>query len=98
MDNISAIFNGDVKTPETYLREIARRERDARKKMKLSREALSKKSGVSFGSLKRFEESGNISLTSLVKLAVALDCSGDLDALFRPKKAASIEDIINGEN
>lgn len=98
MDNISAIFNGTLKTPETYLREIAQRERAVRKKMKLSREALSKKSGVSFGSLKRFEESGNISLSSLVKLAVALDCSGDLDTLFRPKKAESIEDIINGEN
>ena len=98
MDNISAIFNGDLKMPETYLREISRREREARKKMKLSREALSKKSGVSYGSLKRFEESGNISLTSLVKLAIALDCSGDLDTLFRPKRAEWIEDIINGEN
>ena len=96
MDNIFTIFNGNLKMPQTYLLQIAERERAIRKKKKLSRAALSEKSNVSYGSLKRFEETGNISLASLIKIAIALDSVEEFETLFRPKKAESIEDIING--
>ncbi len=66
-----------------------------RKKKKLSRAELSKKSNVSYGSLKRFEETGNISLTSLIKLAIALECTEEFETLFRAGKPESIEEIIN---
>lgn len=98
MDNILAIFNGEIKLPETYMTDIAQREKTMRKKLKLSRAGLSKKSNVSYGSLKRFEETGNISLTSLIKLAIALDSAEGFDALFRSKKPTRIEEIINGED
>ena len=98
MDNISAIFNNLLKTPETYMLQIAQRERVIRKKRKLSRADLSKRSNVSYGSLKRFEETGNISLASLIKIAIALDCIDEFESLFRTKKPESIEDIINGRN
>ena len=98
MDNISAIFNDTLKAPETYMQQIAQRERVIRKKMKLSRADLSKRSNVSYGSLKRFEETGNISLASLIKIAIALDCIDEFESLFRTKKPESIEDIINGRN
>lgn len=45
---------------------------------------LSELSGVSLGSLKRFEQTGEISLASLVALAQALECDGDLASLFAP--------------
>ena len=96
MDNISAIFNDLMKTPETYLLQIAQRERMIRKKNRFSRKYLSKKSNVSYGSLKRFEETGNISLASLIKIAIALDCVEDFETLFRARMPESIEDIING--
>lgn len=95
MDNIFAIFNERLKTPETYMIQIARRERAIRKKKKLSQADLSKKSNVSYGSLKRFEETGNISLASLIKIAIALDCVEEFETLFRAEPE-SIEDIING--
>ena len=46
---------------------------------------LSEKSGVSLGSLKRFEQTGEISLASLVALAEALQCEDDLSTLFAPE-------------
>lgn len=98
MDNISAIFNESLKTPETYMKQIARQEKTVRKKRKLSRAALSQRSNVSYGSLKRFEETGNISLSSLIKLAIALGCEEEFSSLFRINKAESIEDIINEED
>lgn len=98
MDNISAIFNESLKTPETYMKQIARQEKTVRKKRKLSRASLSQRSNVSYGSLKRFEETGNISLASLIKLAIALGCEEEFSSLFRTNKAESIEDIINEED
>ena len=98
MDNILAIFNDNIKTPQNTMIQIAQREKVIRKKKKLSRSELSKKSNVSYGSLKRFEETGNISLASLIKIAIALDCIDEFENLFRTKKPESIEDIINGTN
>ena len=36
---------------------------------------------LAFGSLKRFERSGQISLDSLLKLAFVLECLGDFDGV-----------------
>ena len=96
MDNISAIFNDLSKSPETYMLQIAQRERAVRKKNRLSRADLSKRSNVSYGSLKRFEETGNISLASLIKIAIALDSIEEFETLFQTRKPGSIEEIING--
>ncbi len=52
-------------------------------------------SGVSLGSLKRFEQSGEISLQSLTKTAIALDVENELEDLFNNVPFASIEEVIN---
>lgn len=52
-------------------------------------------SGVSLGSLKRFEQSGEISLQSLTKIAIALDVENELEGLFDNVPFASIEEVIN---
>ena len=96
MDNILTIFNGSLKMPETYLLQIEEREKALRRKKKLSRKDLSEKANVSYGSLKRFEETGNISLTSMIKLAIALECTAEFETLFQSNKPESIEEIING--
>jgi len=51
---------------------IASRARDLRLELNLSQQTLSEKSGVSYGSLKKFEQTGQISLESLLKLAVRI--------------------------
>ena len=58
-------------------REIAQKAQDKRLKLNLSQQTLSEKSGVSYGTLKKFEQKGQISLESLLKIALAL---GELDA------------------
>ena len=50
------------KTPPEIERQIAERIRSIRKRRKISQQKLSELSGVSLGSLKRFEQSGEISL------------------------------------
>ena len=41
----------------------------------------------------RFEEAGEISLTSLIKLANAIDCLNDFDALFKNAKISSLKEL-----
>lgn len=83
------------KTPKEINCTIAERVRNIRKRKKISQTELSKKSGVSFGSVKRFEQSGEISLTSLVKIAIALEISSELEDLFADVAPQSIEEILN---
>ena len=66
-----------------------------RKRKKITQKQLAARSGVSLGSLKRFEQSGEISLQSLTKIAIALDVENDLEDLFNNVPFASIEEVIN---
>ena len=83
------------KTPKEINTAIAERVKNIRKRKKISQIELSKKSGVSFGSVKRCEQTGEISLTSLVKISIALDISDELEELFSEVKPQSIEEILN---
>lgn len=75
--------------------EVAKNARKIRKRLKWSQEELSKRSGVSLGSIKRFESTGNISFLSLTKIAVALDAVDGIKALFTEVPYKSIEEVIN---
>ncbi len=76
--------------------EIAKRFVLIRKNKKISQRRLSEISGVSYASIRRFEKTGDISLASLVKLALALQLYDDLDNLFKERKEyKSIEEVIN---
>ena len=66
-----------------------------RKRKKITQKQLDARSGVSLGSLKRFEQSGEISLQSLTKIAIALDVENELEDLFNNVPFASIEEVIN---
>lgn len=55
-------------TPTEVRKELANRFRIQRKKSKISQKQMAERSGVSLGSLKRFEDTGKISLESLLKL------------------------------
>lgn len=79
--------------------EIAKRFVLIRKNRKISQRRLSEISGVSYASIRRFEKTGDISLASLVKLALALQLYDDLDNLFKIRKEyKSIEEVISERN
>lgn len=82
-------------TPEEITMVVSEHTKKLRKRLKISRKKLSEMSGVSYGSIKRFEESGNISLLSLTKIAMALDASGDIKNIFADVPYKSIQEVIN---
>ena len=81
-------------TPEEINLALAKRLSCIRKRRNLSQVQLSEKSNVSYGSIKRFETSGQISLLSLTRLCVALDCVEEIKNLFTQVEYGSIEEVL----
>ena len=63
---------------------IAKKVQNMRLSQNLTQKTLAQRSGVSYGSLKKFELTGKISFESLLKLALVLGVMNDFEALFSP--------------
>lgn len=83
----------DMITPQEMQKAIASKARDIRLELNLSQQTLSEKSGVSYGSLKKFEQTGQISLESLLKLSIVLGCIDDFKRLFAFKGAQEVSSL-----
>ena len=88
------LFN--PKTPNDIAKELVEKIKQHRKKLKISQAQLASKSGVSLGSIKRFESKYEISLNSFIKILIALNLEHDLENLFLQKSYNSIDEVING--
>ena len=82
-------------TAEELDQKLARRVRNIRKRRAISQEKLAQMSGVSYGSIKRFEASGQISLISLTKIAMALEIADELRTIFTQVPYKDIQEVIN---
>ena len=82
-------------TAEELDQNLALRVRNIRKRRSISQEKLASISGVSYGSIKRFEATGQISLISLTKIAMALDMADELRNLFTQVPYKDIREVIN---
>ena len=82
-------------TPEELDQKLAQRVRNIRKRRSITQEKLASISGVSYGSIKRFETTGQISLLSLTKIAIALDLADELRNIFTQVPYKDIQEVIN---
>ena len=73
---------------------MAERARARRLDANLAQEGLAERAGVSLGSLKRFERTGEISLARLIRIALALDASEGFEHLFIPKEPRTLDEIL----
>ena len=88
------LFN--PKAPNEIAKELVEKIKQQRKKLKISQSQLASKSSVSLASIKRFESTYEISLTSFIKILIALNLEHDLENLFLQKSYKSIDEVING--
>lgn len=82
-------------TAEELDQKLAQRVRNIRKRRLISQEKLASLSGVGYGSIKRFEATGQISLISLTKIAMALDIADELRNIFTQVPYRDIQEVIN---
>jgi transcriptional regulator with XRE-family HTH domain len=80
-------------TPEEVAKKLAARLRALRLARGFKQRTLAERSGVSLGSLRRFESTGQISLGSLLDLAFALHRLDDFQPILEPPPAASIAEL-----
>ncbi len=85
-------------TPDELDKKLAVRVRNIRKRRSLSQQQLAEQSGVSYGSIKRFEQTGQISLLGLTRIAVALDIADELRELFTRVPYKDIQEVMNETN
>lgn len=87
-------FTFEVPTPDTTREEIRLSVRQLRLAHNMTQKALALKSGVALSTLKRFEQSGEISLSALLAIAGALDALQAFGDLF-PKPVATTLDQLD---
>ena len=90
------MLNINISTPSTMMQTLKDRFKERRLSLDLTQEGLANKSGVSLGSLKRFESSGQVSLESLLKLSLVLECLDDFSTIANKREiqVQSIDELI----
>ncbi len=87
-------------TPWEVQKYIAKQAKEKRLSLNFSQQTLSDRSGVSFGVLKKFEQTGKISLESLLKIALALGGLEEFKDLFKQKKLehlTSLDELLKSK-
>lgn len=74
------------KVPSDILISIAQNVATLRKELGWTQQVLAEKSDVSYGSLKRFETTGQISFESLLKIAESLGRLSEFENILLPPK------------
>jgi transcriptional regulator with XRE-family HTH domain len=86
----------NISTPKSIMQDLKDKFKQKRLSLNLTQEGLSNKSGVSLGSIKRFETSGEISFESLLKIALVLNCLDDFENIANKKDEQydSMDDLL----
>lgn len=83
------------KLPTDLLKITAQNVAQLRKQNRWTQSELAERSGVSFGSIKRFERTGQISYESLLKIAEVLGRLEAFEAVFEPNDTNKVSDLFN---
>ena len=84
-------------TPKETSKNLSIRLKELRLLKKWKRSTLAKRSGVTESSLKRFEQTGKVSMENFLKLVFTLGRLDEIDALLIPPTAQSLKDLKKSE-
>ena len=84
-------------TPAQIPLDLAKRVKKIRKRRKITQKQLAARSNVSYATLKKFEQTGQISLMSLVKIAMELGLADEIKTLFSQPVYLNIDEVLNDE-
>ena len=78
---------------QQVLTDLALRIKQRRKELKISQIKLAQMCGVTYSSIKRFEQTGNCSFSLILKIAKELDYLDDFDQLFKRPAITNLKDV-----
>jgi transcriptional regulator with XRE-family HTH domain len=85
------------KLPSDILISTAQNVAALRKESNWTQQDLATRSGVSYGSIKRFERFGKISFESLLKIAEVLNRLNEFETLFLPTGNKRLEELFKSD-
>ena len=94
-DNILSLIG---RTPDEMMRYISQRVKERRLEKNFTQMTLASRAGLTLASYRRFETTGEISLRSLVMIALALDMTSEFETLFSTPTYQNINQLLNLEN
>ena len=83
--------------PMEIQKEIARKEKARRKDKGLTQEELARRAGLSLASLRRFEQTGEISFASLVRIGSVLDDEKAFLDPFAPQEYQTMKELLDAK-
>ena len=84
----------DLYNPRALAEMVAGKVRKRRLSVNLSQQGLAEKSGVSQGTIKRFENSHEVSLKHLLMVAIALQATEEFNGLFPDPPFHRLDDLL----
>ena len=85
-------------TPSDIAVRLAKKIVAIRKRKNITQKQLATRSNVSYASLRKFEQTGKISLESFIKITMELGVVSEINDLFSQPIYTSIEEVINDRN
>ena len=82
-------------TPSDVAKRLALKVKNIRKRKKISQKQLAARSNVAYATLRKFEQTGSISLESFIKLSMELGVVDEINNIFSSPIYNSIEEVIN---
>ena len=92
MTDIDILLNQS--NPNYLAKKISDNSKKKRIKLNFTQQELAERSGVSLSSLKRFEQKAEISLASLLRIAIVLDATETMISLFSENNPTNLDDYI----
>jgi transcriptional regulator with XRE-family HTH domain len=85
----------DEFNPQKIAKQITKNFKLRRLELNITQSELAEKSGVSLGSVKRFENTSEVSLKNLLLMAVVLNSTSGFLNLFSQKQYSNINELAN---
>jgi transcriptional regulator with XRE-family HTH domain len=76
---------------------LAARARARRLEMNLTQKGMAARAGIPVATYRRFETTGDISVSNLILVSVVLRMTSDIEKLFSERRYQNIDEVINAE-
>jgi len=93
----NSILHFNVASPEEVRLGIASRVKMRRLELNLTQKGFSARACIPFPTYRRFETTGEISLSNLILIAAVLGMTSDLENIFSERRYQNINEVINAD-